>query len=102
MEIGVEHADGRWRLVAFVEQALGNHHGLLAHVAFNHPALAVDAVEHFGQFVGAGHIVGQQALDAQRHVGQAACGIDARAQRKAEVESGGGAGVAARCYKKAS
>ena len=34
-------------------------------------------------------VVGQQAFDAQRHVGQPAGGVDARAQREAEVEGGG-------------
>ena len=34
-------------------------------------------------------VVGQQAFDAQRHVGQAPGGVDARPQRKAEVEGGG-------------
>ena len=45
-------------------------------------------VERARQFVGARRVVGQQALDAQRHVGQPAGGVDARPQREAEVEGG--------------
>jgi hypothetical protein len=34
-------------------------------------------------------VVGDQAFDAQRHVGQPAGGVDARAEREAEVEGRG-------------
>ena len=89
VEVGVEHADGRRRLLAFVEQRLGDQQRLLAHVALDLAPLAVDAVQRARQFVGARRVVGQQAFDAQRHVGQPAGRVDARAQREAEVEGGG-------------
>ena len=79
MKIGIEHTNGgRW-LIAVIKQRLCNLHGLLAHVAFNVTAFFVDAVELFGQGIGMGRVVCAQALNAQRHVGQAAGGVDARA-----------------------
>jgi hypothetical protein len=69
--------------------ALGDLQRLLAHAALDVAPLAVDAVQHARQFVGARRVVGQQALDAQRHVGQPAGRVDARAEREAEVEGGG-------------
>ena len=39
-----------------------------------------------GQLGGARRVVGEQAFDAERHVGQPAGGVDARAEREAEVE----------------
>ena len=95
VKIRVEHTNGgRW-LVALVKQGLGHLHGHLAHVALDHAALAVDRVQLFGQFVGAACVVGQQAFDAQGHVGQAARCIDARAQCKAKVKRRGLGGFAA-------
>ena len=95
VEIGVEHADGGRRRHAVRAQALGHEQGLLAHAAFQLAALAVDGVQHLGQVGGAARIVCGQALDADGHVGQPACCIDARAQGKAEVEGGGRKGLAA-------
>ena len=89
VEVGVEHADRRRRLLAFLEQRFGHRQRLLAHVAFDLAPLAVDAVQRARQFVGARGVVGEQAFDAQRHVGQPAGGVDARAEREAEVEGGG-------------
>jgi hypothetical protein len=91
----VEHADGRRRrrdavaVVVHGEQRLGQQQRLVAHAALDVAPLAVDAVEHARQLFGAARVVGQQALDAQRHVGQPAGRVDARAQGKAEVEGGG-------------
>ena len=62
--------------------------------AFELAALAVDGVELPGQFGGARVVVGQQAFDAQRHVGQAPRGVDAGPEREAEVEGGGRLGLA--------
>ena len=102
MKIRIEHTNCAGWCFGFVEQAFGNQHRLFAHVAFNVTALAVDAVQRFGQFIGAGRVVGQQAFNAQGHVGQTACRVDAWAQGKAKIEGGGGFGTAARCYKKSS
>ena len=95
VKVGVEHADGGRGLLALVKQALGHQHGLLAHAALDLAAFAVDAVQRGGQLGSAACVVCQQAFDAQRHVGQAACGVDARAQGKAKVERGGGRRLAA-------
>ncbi len=78
MKVGVEHTNGGRRFFVFVKQRFSDGKGLLAHAAFNLAALAVDAVQHLGQFVTARDVVGQQALNAQRHVGQAAGRVDAR------------------------
>ncbi|MCY1544970.1 hypothetical protein D9M68_808850 [compost metagenome] len=96
MKIGVEH-DQRWRrLLGVVEHLFGQRQRLVAHLAFDGLALAVDAVERARQFVGAQTVVGGQAFDAQRHVGQAAGGVQAWAEGKAEVEAGGRLGLARR------
>ena len=79
MEIGVEHADGRRRFFVLLEQAFGHQQRLVAHAALDFAALAVDAVKRGGQLSRAAGVVGQQAFDAQCHVGQTPCGVDARA-----------------------
>ena len=89
VKVGVEHGQGRRRDRIGVEQPLGDLHRLLAHAAFDFAPLAVDAVERGGQLGRARRVVGQQQLDAQRHVGQAAGGVDARAECKAEIKGGG-------------
>ena len=63
--------------------------GLLAHAGLDVAPLAVDRVEQLRQLGGARRVVGEQALDAERHVGQAAGGVDARPEREAEVERAG-------------
>ena len=52
-------------------------------------------VELLRQLGRARGVVGEQAFDAQRHVRQAAGGVDARAEREAEVEAGGARRIAA-------
>ena len=80
MKIRVKDTNGgRW-LVPFFKQRFGDLHGLLAHVTLNHAAFAVDAIEHFGQLIGASRVVGEQTFDAQGHVAQAARSVDARAK----------------------
>ena len=98
----VKHAHGRWRRSAFVKQRFGDDHGLLAHVALDLAALAVDAIKRFRQFIGAGGIVGQQAFNAQRHVRPDGRGVDARAQSESEIKGGRHPGIASGCYKKTS
>ena len=65
------------------------HLGLPPHVGLDLAPLAVDGVELLRQFGGAQRVVGGQAFDAQRHVREAAGGVDARPQCKAEVEARG-------------
>jgi hypothetical protein len=50
-------------------------------------AVAVQLVERVSAVGGARFVVGDQALDAERHVGEAAGGIEARAGDEAEVEA---------------
>ena len=66
--------------------------GLLLHVGLDFTAFAVEIVELLGDGQGAGRVVGDQAFDAQAHVGQAAGGVEARAEQEAEVEGGGAFG----------
>ena len=68
VKIGIENANGRGRLLAVIQQRLGNVHGLLAHVAFNVAALPIDGIQLLGQFIGFCGIVGGEAFNAQRHV----------------------------------
>ncbi len=89
VEVGVEHAQRGRRLLAGLEQRLGQLQRLLAHAALDLAALAVDGVEALRQFGAARRVVGQQAFDAERHVRQPAGRIDARPEREAEVEGGG-------------
>ena len=102
VEVGVKHADGGGGCVFVHKHRLGDQHGLLAHATFDLAAFAVDGVQGFGQFVGAAGVIGQQAFDAQGHVGQTTGGIDAGAECKAEVKGGCHLGLAACCYKKTS
>ncbi len=82
VEVGAEDADRGRRRQAVVEQRLGQQQGLVAHAAFDVAPLAVDAVEHAREFVGAAGVVGQQAFDAERHVGEPAGRVDARARAR--------------------
>ena len=56
------------------------------HVGLDTAPLAVDGVEFLGDVEGARNVVAAQAFDAQRHVGEAAGGVEARPEREAEVE----------------
>ncbi len=89
VEVRVEHDQRRGRLFGCVEHLFGQRQRLVAHLAFDGLALAVDAVERPRQFVGTQSVVGGQAFDAERHVGQAPGSVQARAEREAEVEAGG-------------
>jgi hypothetical protein len=55
------------------------------HVGFDRAPLAVQFVELPRQRQGAVGVVGEQALDADRHVGEPPGGIDARADRETEI-----------------
>ena len=68
---------------------------LFAHVAFQVASLLVDLVQFGGQLGGAGQVGGQQAFHADRHVGQSAGGIDARADGKTQVGGSQRVGAAA-------
>ena len=89
VKTGIENADRRRWCQFGREQRLGNQQRLLAHRALDLAPVAVDTVQRFCQLVGTRGVVGQQALDAQRHVRQTSGSVDARAQCKAEVEGGG-------------
>ena len=60
--------------------------GLFAHAGFDFAPFTVDRIELLREVGSARRVVGDEALDAERHVGQAAGGVDARAEREAEVE----------------
>ena len=96
VEAGVEHADRRRRLVAFVEQRSRQSASACSRMppSISRRSRLMPSSVRASSSARAG-VVGQQAFDAQRHVGQAPGGVDARAQRKAEVE-GGGARAASR------
>ena len=89
----VEQADGACRL-----DGVGIQRGerIELHVALDVAALAVQLVQLLRQLERALEAVGRQALDAHRHVGQASGGVDARADREAEVHRPCRAGVLAR------
>ncbi len=67
---------------------------LLAHGGFDLASLAVDAIQRARQLVRALRVVGDQAFDAQPHVAQTPGGVEARRQRKTQVEGGGACGAA--------
>ena len=58
---------------------------LFLHAGFDLAALAVERVELLGDLQGAAGVFGEQAFDAEAHVGEAAGGIQARAEDEAEV-----------------
>ena len=57
----------------------------LAHAGLERAPLAVDRVEHRRELVRARGVVGEQAFDAERHVGEPPGGVQARPDREAEV-----------------
>ena len=79
-------------LLALLEQRLG----LLVHARLDVAPLAVDRVERLASSARAPRLVGEQALDAERHVGEAAGGVEARPDREAEVGGAARAGRARR------
>ncbi len=89
VEIGVVEAERGRRLLGLVPQRLGQLQRLLAHLALECLALAVDRVELLRQLGSARRVIGGQAGDAQRHVGQPAGCVQARADRIAEVQAVG-------------
>jgi hypothetical protein len=71
------------------------HGAFFLHAGLDAAAFAVELVELWAMLMARAHVVGDQAFDAQRHVGQAAGGVEARAEGEAQVEGGGPGGVAA-------
>ena len=69
--------------------------GVVTHAGFDAAPLTVDGVQLLGDVHGAGRIVGGEALDAERHVGQASGGVEARADGETEVEGCGAGRLAA-------
>ena len=99
VKVGVKHANGGRGLFMRVQKFFGQLVSLFAHIAFNFAAFAVDGVQLAGQLVGTGGVVGQQAFNAQSHVGQAARSIQARAHGKSKIKGGGHSSFAA-CHRK--
>ena len=64
------------------------------HAAFDGAPLAVEVVELLGAVRRSPGVVGNEAFDAQAHVRQASCRVQARAHDEAEVEGGGLARIA--------
>ena len=93
VKVFVIHTQGSGGLFFAVHQRLREQQRLFAHIALHGAALAVDGVELLRQSPRQFGVVGAQALDAQRHVGQAARGIDAWPNRKAHVLAAGLGGV---------
>ena len=101
MKAGVKKRDGRRQQRC--QAVRGGHQrvecglGHIAHVLLDHAAFAVDGVELRSQLGRACRVVRGQAFNAQGHVGQAPCRVDAGAQCKAKVKTRSPLGVAARC-----
>ena len=95
VEVGVVDGEGGIDLAGRGHGAVDQPLGLLAHPGLDRAPLAVDGVERGGELGGAARVVGQQALDAERHVGQPPGGVEARAEGEAEVLGAGLARVAA-------
>src|SRR2546426_5235217 len=77
------------KLFCFIER-------LLEHDSLDLPALPFEAIELLRAVRGARLVVGDQALDAEAHVGEPAGGVEARPGDEAEVEARGFAWRAAR------
>ena len=67
---------------------------LLLHAGFDLAPLAVDRVELLRELPRAADVVGRQAFDAERHIREPARRVQPRAERKAQIEARGVAGVA--------
>ena len=86
VELGVEERQRRRRL-AFAASACSSSASACSRMpASTSRRSRLMRVELLRQLGGARRVVGEQAFDAERHVGQAAGGVDARAEREAEVE----------------
>ncbi len=94
----VKDGDGWRRLGAFFEHGLGNAQRLIAHAALDALPFAVDAVQSLCQFERARRLIAEQAFDADRHVAQPTRGIDARRQRKTEIQGRGHGGAPTRHF----
>ena len=84
MPLGVEEGD-RARVGRIDVGEIGER--LLLHAGLDLAAFAVHHVELLREIPRAADVVGDQALDAERHVGQPSGGIQARAEAEAEVEA---------------
>ena len=73
--------------LVFARQIFQQGKGLIEHVRLDLLALAVQPVELLRAVRGARLVVGEQALDAEAHVGEAAGGVEPRAGDEAEVEA---------------
>ena len=89
MPIGIEQA-GRVRGVDAVQLRFGH----VLHLGLQGAAFVVDAVQDRRQFTRLPRIVGEQAFDADAHVFQSPCRVDAWADGKTNIGGGQGLGFA--------
>ena len=60
-----------FRVVKLHQQCVGS----FAHAGFDHAPFAIECVELLCNIQRPGRVVGDQTLDAKRHIGEAACGV---------------------------
>src|SRR4051812_37288108 len=61
--------------------------GLVQHRCLDRPALGIEPIELLREVHGPGFVVGNQAFDADTHVGEPARGVEARPGDETEVEA---------------
>ncbi len=77
--------DGDGAAIVRLKRVEVDQRGVL-HLRFDLAPLQVDVVQLLGNGPGAAFVVGDQALDAERHIVKAASRVQARADGKAKVE----------------
>src|SRR5690606_32046808 len=82
--VGFVQAQRKWQRV-IQRQAFENRERVRLHLLFDVAAIAVQFVEPHRERTRALDIVGEQTLDAERHVFKASGGIQARTDRETEI-----------------
>ncbi len=85
MPVGIIDTEAIGHLIRGPAQLIQRGHGLMAHLPLDFAAFPVELIQPGGVTHGHLHIVGQQAFDALRHVGEASGGIQPRSNGIAQI-----------------
>src|SRR4051812_15119271 len=68
----------------------------LLHFGFDRAAFAIERVELARDVLGAARVVSDEAFDAERHVGETPCRVEARAEHEPQLVCARASGIARR------
>jgi hypothetical protein len=96
MPVGIEQAGRHRSLAGHVQHHAGQRLlGIVGHRLLHGAPFRIDLLQRLRDLARLARVFGQQQRDAQRHVFQPACGIQARAKREADVGGGQPRGITA-------